>query len=92
MAPEISRLSEDTVEACRSMHSALNATVADQFFNTGARKRVPKLLNFKLICQAGEVSLEEFERAVKILVITESMSGCLGAIQRRPAHAKPDFN
>ena len=33
---------------CRSIHSALNATVVDQFFSTVARKRVPKMLNSKL--------------------------------------------
>ena len=70
---------------CRLMHSASNATVADQFFNIGARKRVLKILNFKLISvslsQAGEMSLEESKRAIqKVLVITESMLRCLGAI------------
>ena len=36
--------------------------------------------DFCFLSQTGEVSLEESERAVKILVIAESMSGCLGAI------------
>ena len=43
-------------------------------------KDVELQADFCFLSQTGEVSLEESERAVKILVITESMSGCLGAI------------
>ena len=49
-------------------------------FQHRRKKEGSKDVELQADCQAGKVSLEESERAIKILAMIESMSGCLGAI------------
>jgi len=50
-------------------------------FQHRRKKEGSKDVELQADCQAGKVSLEESERAIKILVMIESMSGCLEAIE-----------
>ena len=64
----------------RCLECARGRSVFQHRRKTGDKREAEIQADFAFLSQSGEISFEESERAVKILVMSEMLSGCLGAV------------